>query len=52
MKIKILKQCQVAGKTAETDTVIEATDKDAKYLIAIGKAEAFKDAPKIKKADK
>ena len=42
MKVKILKQCVVAGKTAKVDAVIETNDKDGKYLIAIGKAEATK----------
>ena len=39
MKVKILKQCMVEGKTCEVGATPEVSEKDAKYLIAIGKAD-------------
>ena len=40
MKIKILKSTVCGGKPVEKDKVIDASEKDANYLIGIGKAES------------
>jgi len=40
VKIKILKSTVCGGKPVEKDKVIDASEKDANYLIGIGKAES------------
>ena len=47
--IRILKNTVCDGKTVKADAVIEASEKDARYLIASGKAEeTSKPRPKPK----
>lgn len=50
MKIKLLSDRVVDGKTQKKGASIEATDITARYLIATGKAEEAK--PSTKKAEK
>jgi len=39
MKVKILKQCMIKGKTCKQGATVDVSDRDGKYLTAIGKAE-------------
>lgn len=48
MKVEILKDCGVAGKTCKKGVKVEVNDADARYLIGLGKAKKAEE----KKADK
>lgn len=53
MKIKITRSTVVGGKPAPADAVVDASDRDARFLIAVGKAVAYVEPPKVtKKASK
>ena len=45
MKIQILRNTVAGGLAVEAGQVVEASDADARYLIAVKKAEAVADAP-------
>jgi hypothetical protein len=47
VKVKILKQCGIRGKTAKVGDVVEVSELDGRYLIGTGTAEETKPA-KIK----
>jgi len=46
MKIKILKDTSVKGQHCSVGSVVEASEKDAEYLVGMGKAELTKDSVK------
>ena len=52
VKIKILRTTVCGGKPVEKGKVIDASDKDANYLIGIGKAESAEKSKDDKKSDK
>lgn len=39
MKIKIVKQCLIKGKTCKAGSTQDPSKADARYLVAIGRAE-------------
>jgi hypothetical protein len=43
MRILILRQTTIAGRPIRPGEVVEATDQDARYLMARGKAETAQD---------
>lgn len=45
MKIQILRDTVAGGQAVKVGDVIEASDADARYLLAVGKAEAVVEAP-------
>ncbi len=45
MKIRILRDTVAGGQAVKAGDVIEASDADARYLLAVGKAEAVAEAP-------
>lgn len=44
MKIRILRNTVVGGEAVKAGTVVEASEADARYLLAANKAEAVADA--------
>ena len=50
MKVKILKSCRVAGKHVEAGRTADVTDKQARILISIKKAEVRDDKAAAEKA--
>lgn len=49
MKIKILRGTKCGGKPVEVGAEVDASNQEARFLMAIGKAEAVADKP-VKKA--
>ena len=45
MKIRILRDTVVGGEAVKAGTVVKASEADARYLLAVKKAEAVADAP-------
>ena len=54
VKVQITRDCAIKGKYYGADDMAEVTEKDADYLMAIGKAMAYdgKPEPKMMKKEK
>jgi len=52
MKIKILKATSCGGKVRKVGATVDASDRDGRLLIGLGKAEEAKNAPKKEPAKK
>lgn len=52
MLVKILRACIAAGRATSIGEIVDIPEKDAKFLVAIKKAEKYEPQEKIEKEDK
>ena len=52
VKVKITRDCSIKGKHHGAGDMVEVIEKDADYLMAIGKAMAYDGKPELKMVKK